>query len=334
MPRFIYISKTDEDNSDYNATFEALRARFGNKIAPLVVPIWDENKKVTGIIDVLNKRAYEMQDLKRVEIDIPEGKDAVIERVQQRPEGVRGRDQRGVHGQVLRRRGLHLRRDDPRPAPGRAGAVPVPRAVRLRRQLHGLPDAAWTTSWTCCPTPWRATITRPPPRRRDGALRGLPRRRARGLRVQDRLRPVRQVQLRQGPLRHPDAGPAHGQRPHRRREKLGRLYQHAGQEGRRRSRSSPAATSAPSARWRRSRPATPCATPERSSPWPPSPSPSPTTRWPSSPKTRGQEDKVAQGLNRMNEEDPSFRVDEQRRDPPDGHLRRRRHPGGCAGVAS
>ena len=55
MPRFIYISKTDEDNSDYNATFEALRARFGNKIAPLVVPIWDEGKKVTGIIDVLNK---------------------------------------------------------------------------------------------------------------------------------------------------------------------------------------------------------------------------------------------------------------------------------------
>ena len=54
MPRFIYISKTDEDNSDYNATFEALRAKYGNKIAPVVVPIWDENKKVTGIIDVLN----------------------------------------------------------------------------------------------------------------------------------------------------------------------------------------------------------------------------------------------------------------------------------------
>ena len=34
MPRFIYISKTDEDNSDYNATFEALRAKFGNKHRP------------------------------------------------------------------------------------------------------------------------------------------------------------------------------------------------------------------------------------------------------------------------------------------------------------
>ena len=79
MPRFIYISKTDEDNSDYNATFEALRERFGKKIAPIVVPIWDEDKRVTGIIDVLNKRAYEMQDLKRVEIEIPEGKGEVIE---------------------------------------------------------------------------------------------------------------------------------------------------------------------------------------------------------------------------------------------------------------
>ena len=78
MPRFIYISKVDEDNSDYNATFEALRERYGNRIAPVVAPIWDSNKKVTGIIDVLNKRAYEMQNLKRVEIAIPEGKEEVI----------------------------------------------------------------------------------------------------------------------------------------------------------------------------------------------------------------------------------------------------------------
>jgi len=78
MPRFIYISKTDEDNSDYNATFEALRAKYGNKIAPVVVPIWDGNKKVTGIIDVVNKRAYEMQKGKRVEIGIPEDKQEVV----------------------------------------------------------------------------------------------------------------------------------------------------------------------------------------------------------------------------------------------------------------
>ena len=79
MPRFVYISKVDEDNSDYNATFEALREKYGNKIAPVVVPIWNSAKKVTGIIDVLNKRAYEMQNLKRVEIQVPADKEAVIE---------------------------------------------------------------------------------------------------------------------------------------------------------------------------------------------------------------------------------------------------------------
>ena len=78
MPRFIYISKTDEENSDYNATFNALRERFGKKIAPVVIPVWDANKKVTGIIDVLNKRAFEMQNFKRAEIDVPEDKLDVI----------------------------------------------------------------------------------------------------------------------------------------------------------------------------------------------------------------------------------------------------------------
>jgi len=79
MPRFIYISKVDEDNSDYNATFNALRERYGNKVAPVVVPIWNASRKVTGIIDVLNKRAYEMKNLKRVEISVPDDKLSVIE---------------------------------------------------------------------------------------------------------------------------------------------------------------------------------------------------------------------------------------------------------------
>ncbi len=79
MPRFIYISKVDEDNADYNATFNALREKYGNKIAPIVAPIWGTDKKITGIIDVLNKRAYEMQNLKRAEIAVPADKEAVIE---------------------------------------------------------------------------------------------------------------------------------------------------------------------------------------------------------------------------------------------------------------
>ena len=79
MPRILYISKTDEDNADYNAAFATLRERFGKNIAPVVAPIWDENKKVIGIIDVLHKRAYEMQHGKRVEIDVPEDKKPVLD---------------------------------------------------------------------------------------------------------------------------------------------------------------------------------------------------------------------------------------------------------------
>ena len=79
MPRILYISKTDEDNADYNAAFAALRERFGKNVAPVVAPIWDESKKVIGIIDVLHKRAYEMQGDKRVEIAVPEDKLPVLD---------------------------------------------------------------------------------------------------------------------------------------------------------------------------------------------------------------------------------------------------------------
>ena len=80
LPRLLYISKTDEDNSDYNAAFETLRERFGKNIAPVVAPIWDEHKKVIGIIDVLQKRAFEVGPKgERVEIDVPEDKLPVLD---------------------------------------------------------------------------------------------------------------------------------------------------------------------------------------------------------------------------------------------------------------
>ena len=81
LPRLVYISKMDEDNVDFNSAFDTLRDHFGKNIAPMVVPIWDENKKVTGIADVLHKRAFELHDGKRVEIEVPEDKVPVIEEI-------------------------------------------------------------------------------------------------------------------------------------------------------------------------------------------------------------------------------------------------------------
>lgn len=79
LPRILYVSKTDEENSDYNAAFATLRERFGKNVAPVVAPIWDADKKVIGIIDVLHKRAYEVKDGKRVEIDVPDDKKPVLD---------------------------------------------------------------------------------------------------------------------------------------------------------------------------------------------------------------------------------------------------------------
>ena len=80
LPRVLYISKTDEENSDFNAAFDTLRGRFGKNVAPVVAPIWDDSKKVIGIIDVLHKRAFKVGPKgERVEIDIPEDKQSVVD---------------------------------------------------------------------------------------------------------------------------------------------------------------------------------------------------------------------------------------------------------------
>ena len=78
MPRFIYISKLDEDNSDFNATVDAMREKYGNKIAPIVIPLL-EGGKVTGLIDVLPRKAYGVQNFKRVDIALPAGKESVVD---------------------------------------------------------------------------------------------------------------------------------------------------------------------------------------------------------------------------------------------------------------
>ncbi|MGM9607406.1 MAG: elongation factor G [Oscillospiraceae bacterium] len=79
LPRLIYVSKLDEENGDFNGVFNALREKFGKAVAPLIIPIWDENKKVTGIVDVLHKNAFTVENGKNVEIALPEDKISVVD---------------------------------------------------------------------------------------------------------------------------------------------------------------------------------------------------------------------------------------------------------------
>ena len=81
-PCIVYISKEDEENANFSTTLEALRENLSKSIAPVVAPIWDENKRTIGIIDVLNQKAYKMGGDKkgtRVEIPVPESKQKVVQ---------------------------------------------------------------------------------------------------------------------------------------------------------------------------------------------------------------------------------------------------------------
>lgn len=70
-PRMIFINRTDEENSDYNACFDALKGKFGTAVAPIVAPIIDGSKKVTGIVDLLHNKAYEVKGGKGCRVRLP-----------------------------------------------------------------------------------------------------------------------------------------------------------------------------------------------------------------------------------------------------------------------
>ena len=70
-PRMIFINRTEEDNSDYAACLEALRGKFGQAIAPIVVPVISGTKAVTAIVDLLHNKAYEVKGGKVAECAIP-----------------------------------------------------------------------------------------------------------------------------------------------------------------------------------------------------------------------------------------------------------------------
>lgn len=70
LPRFVYISKLDEEHADFFKTFEALREKFGKTLAPIVIPILDGDKTI-GIVDIIHKNAFLSGKGKTQRTDIP-----------------------------------------------------------------------------------------------------------------------------------------------------------------------------------------------------------------------------------------------------------------------
>ncbi len=80
MPRMFYISRIDEENSDYYTSLHKLQKAFGTSVCPIVVPIFEGNRETVGIVDCVIRKAYKMNGTERVEIPIPEN---MVDRVNQ-----------------------------------------------------------------------------------------------------------------------------------------------------------------------------------------------------------------------------------------------------------
>jgi elongation factor G len=70
LPRMIFVNKVDRERASYERTLDDLRNRFGQGVAPLELPIGVEHE-FRGIVDLLTDTAYVYEDGKAAESEIP-----------------------------------------------------------------------------------------------------------------------------------------------------------------------------------------------------------------------------------------------------------------------
>ncbi|MDD3839494.1 MAG: elongation factor G [Clostridia bacterium] len=82
MPKMFFINQMDRENANFNKTIEQLKEKYGTAIAPLQVPIMD-GAKFKGFVDVVNMRAREFDGKNIKDIDIPSGMEEQISPVRE-----------------------------------------------------------------------------------------------------------------------------------------------------------------------------------------------------------------------------------------------------------
>lgn len=78
IPRMFFISKLDEENSDFSKVFNQLKDKFGKSVIALEIPIMEAGK-LTGIVNVPKMRAVYFKGKDVVEGEIPESMMSQIE---------------------------------------------------------------------------------------------------------------------------------------------------------------------------------------------------------------------------------------------------------------
>ena len=79
-PRAVVITKIDHQRGDFDEALNACRTAFGDSVAPLYLPVSDDQGNVQGLIGLLSQRFYDYSGGKRSDADIP---DAQADRVEE-----------------------------------------------------------------------------------------------------------------------------------------------------------------------------------------------------------------------------------------------------------
>ncbi len=80
LPRIFFINKVDDDRCNYQVVLEQLREKFGKTVAPFQVPI-SNGEKIIGFVDVVRMRGKIFQDGPLLDTDIPDNMTDEIEPV-------------------------------------------------------------------------------------------------------------------------------------------------------------------------------------------------------------------------------------------------------------
>ncbi len=77
LPRVVFVNKLRREDTSFDSSAEEVRKALGTSVVPLFLPIGRESG-LSGIVDILNDKAYKYEEGKRSEVPIPdEMKDGV-----------------------------------------------------------------------------------------------------------------------------------------------------------------------------------------------------------------------------------------------------------------
>ena len=82
ISKMFFISKLDEENANFDETYQELKDKFGTGVVAFQLPVI-ENGKFTGIVDVLENKAYSFEKGKSKEIPVPATLEDHIEEIRE-----------------------------------------------------------------------------------------------------------------------------------------------------------------------------------------------------------------------------------------------------------